>query len=422
MINYPYEIKTDHSLQSNILMAIKNLSIWIEKNGWAGWDPYTIREHPLFLKINTLPRHQPLQALKYAVNRMIELFPYSIIRLYSMAKQINAKGMGLLAESYLILYQKTGHQHYLDRSIECLNWLEKNISEGYSGHCWGYPFDWASVKLIPKGTPSVVVTVTCGYSFLRAHETLKDPRYLDICNSITEFLVNDLKHQPGKMSDEICLSYTPLFEIYVHNASLFGADFLARMGSIHNDPKLLDLSQKVTNYTIRRQQEDGSFWYYGPEDPNKKNIGTRTFQSVDHYHTGFIIRCLGSIANISNDKTTLNSWEKAVEHYLKNFFTQDGRPKFNPNNPYPIDIHSCAEAILCLNHIARYNHNHIQKNISLSYLNKAVQYTLKNMLNSKSNYFIYRRYKYRVVDVPYLRWNQAWMLRALADIYQGLNG
>jgi hypothetical protein len=194
------------------------------------------------------------------------------------------------------------------------------------------------------------------------------------------------------------------------------------MGAIHNDPKLLDLSQKITNYTIRRQQEDGSFWYYGPEDPNIKNIGKRTFQSVDHYHTGFIIRCLGSIANISNNKATINSWEKAVEHYLNNFFTQDGKPKFNPNNPYPIDIHSCAEAILCLNHIARYTHNHIQKNISLSYLNKAVQYTLENMLSSKSNYFIYKRYKHWIVDVPYLRWNQAWMLRALADIYQGLNG
>ncbi len=394
--------------------VIDQLCAWIDSNGLAGWDPYSLREHPLFLRFEGVQQSFPKKVIRHFTHKIIGCYPNKFLHLLKVPKKINAKGVGLFADAYLILYQKTYRDHYLEKAQQCLHWLENNISKGFNGACWGYPFDWHSLDFIPANTPSVVVTVTCGYAFLRAYQITGEDRYLDICDSIVSFILNDLKHQPGTQEDEICLSYTPLYVEYVHNASLFGGDFLAQIGCIKKSQNLISFAQRIANYTIRRQQKDGSFWYFGQDDPRRAQIPEKSFTAVDHYHTGFVIRCLGSLANLCQDKPTKKAWKLGVEYYLNHFFTTSGQPKMTPKDLYPIDIHSCSEAILCLLSIIRKDEGMNDK--AKLRLKQVLQYSVDKMFNPVEGYFMYRRIGERIIDVPYLRWGQAWMLLALAEV------
>jgi hypothetical protein len=82
---------------------------------------------------------------------------------------------------------------------------------------------------------------------------------------------------------------------------------------------------------------------------------------------------------------------------------------------YPINIHSCAESILCHSALA------LDFPEALSYLQKCVPWVVETMQHSEG-WFIYKvrrirgKYDWKL-KIPYIRWGQAWMLRALAQYY-----
>ena len=80
---------------------------------------------------------------------------------------------------------------------------------------------------------------------------------------------------------------------------------------------------------------------------------------------------------------------------------------------YPINIHSCAEAILC-NSMLRDTFSE-----TCEYLRNTLNWTLHNMQH-KEGWFIYMIIKIkgikRKVKIPYIRWGQAWMLNALSKV------
>jgi len=94
--------------------------------------------------------------------------------------------MALFARGYLNLYRKLKNEKYLNKALFCLDWLMKSPTKGYSGFCWGYPFDWQSRVFIPKGTPSGVVTSTAAHAFLDAYEILREEKYLNVAKSSCE--------------------------------------------------------------------------------------------------------------------------------------------------------------------------------------------------------------------------------------------
>ena len=107
--------------------------------------------------------------------------------------KINAKGMGLFLSSYCDLFLVKGNKDYLEKALKCAEWLKQNRSENYQGWSWGYPFDWQSPILIPKGTPSSIASVTVGDGFYSLYKCTGDKQYLTICKQICDFFLNDLK-------------------------------------------------------------------------------------------------------------------------------------------------------------------------------------------------------------------------------------
>ena len=183
------------------------------------------------------------------------------------------------------------------------------------------------------------------------------------------------------------------------------AEYLIKVGMELNRERWIEAGHQAVNYTLADQRADGSFDYNGPpEQP-------RNF--IDHYHTGFVLRMLHSIWRLSNRKDVFESIEKCLAHYTTQFFEDDRIPKLTPERKYRIDIHSCAEAIHCLSDLS------VQWPQCQSLAAGVLSWNLEN-LQDPSGYFYYGILKSRITGrayksrIPYIRWSQAWMLKALA--------
>jgi len=99
---------------------------------------------------------------------------------------------------------------------------------------------------------------------------------------------------------------------------------------------------------------------------------------------------------------------KGLEFYADNLFLDDGTPKMLNDRIYPIDIHSCAQAIITFCELADFEPKY------LNMAKKVARWTISNMQDNKG-YFYYRIYKNGKKDkTAYIRWGQAWMLRAIS--------
>lgn len=388
--------------------SIDRLDSWIYRNGWDGYDPYDIKGTYLISKLQKKTSFVPIKIIRKFFNDAELLFPNKIRSIFGIKKEINAKAMGLFAKGYLNLFRATKRQVYLTKALVCLDWLETNYSKGYAGMCWGYPFAWQSVIFIPKNTPSSVVSSIVGDAFWNAYMILGDCKYLHICESICNFFVNDLNKSIME-SGGICFSYTPLDNFNVHNANLFVAEFIIRLGIALNNKEFLSLGEKAANYSIGEQNSDGSLYYWGKlQNENNPN-------HIDHYHSGFEIRSLYAIWQLTKHNKYKEALDKYVKFYHKELFSINKDsviPRMTPTHLYPVNIHSCSEAILCNTTIM----NEYPQARAL--LPQICNWVLSNM-QTNEGWFVYMIHRKFGVDlkskIPFIRWGQAWMFLALSQ-------
>jgi len=403
---------SDRSTEDLLWDSITSLAAWLEENGWGGYDPYDVKGTKAYLWLIQQGEDAPLgvRAFRKALVMLENQYPLWTRRILGVSKRINPKGMGLFARGYLDLYQATGEDRFKEKALYCLNWLADHPSNGYSGYCWGYPFDWQSVVFIPKGTPSAVVSSVVGDAFWRAYEVLGDQHYLDVCDSICQFFLQDLNMD--EIDDNcICFSYTPADDFHVHNANLFAAEFLTRVGLKLANDEYLEWGRRAAAYALREQNPDGSLYYWG------KVQNQYSPDHIDHYHTGFEIRALYKIWKWTEDSRYLQAVQKYYRFYLENLIWKNGDssiPKMKPDALYPIDVHSCAEALLCNAALAD---EFEEARVLLPELSAWIL----SSMQTEAGWFIYRIYsgkgRERRVEIPYIRWGQAWMWHALASSY-----
>ncbi|GAB6162903.1 hypothetical protein JCM12298_20630 [Desulfothermus naphthae] len=383
--------------------SIERLDQWLSQNGWTGYDPYDLRGLPFFTKNNpSLLR----KILRKGILKLELFAPHLLRKFFRVKKEINSKAMGLFGDAYLNLYLATGKSYYLSKANEAIQWLDKNYSKGYSGKCWGYPFDWQSRIFIPRDTPSSVVSATIGNAYWNFYKLTGEKKYFATCESICNFFINDLNID--RLSrDKICFSYTPLDNFHVHNANLFVAEFLIRVGKEIGNEKFIDHGLYAVNFTLSEQKPEGSICYWGRDQSNECHI--------DHYHSGFEIRSLYSIWKLTGEERIRKSVEKYYRFYRINLFENKTIPKLTPQSTYPINIHACAEALICNATLA------LDLPEAKEYLKNTTYWIIKNM-QDKTGYFFYMIYNLKgikwKVKIPYIRWGQAWMLKGLSEVWK----
>jgi hypothetical protein len=379
---------------------------YVEKEDFSGYDPYDTLNS--WVPFEWLGKWGPVLAIQFQKRNPLNIRP-----LLGVKKERNPKAIGLFLRAYSILYRKTGEQQYLDRAHEMFAWLKAHPSSGYSKYCWGYNFPWASpVKYVDAYVPSVVATgfVVKGiYEYWKVVEDLQTPEaagikasILEVLASTTEFVLEHLDRVEDATG--VCISYTPVMKDACYNASLLGAEILARYmavaGSKEFSRDIQTLIERSVDFVVARQLDSGC-WNYSIE----LDSGVERRQ-ID-FHQGYVIESIEEIMRLTGLRKA--EWESAVarglEFYRKAQFTDDGRSHWRLPKEWPVEIHNQAQGIITF---AMFDEHR-------EFADTIAAYTIENMQDARG-YFYYQKFPAYTNKISYMRWSNAWMTVALSSI------
>jgi hypothetical protein len=380
------------------------LLAWCREHDFAGHDPFDALNSRLF------------QATPFAGSRNARLLWTQLVKrspadLRSLARvpvERNAKGIALFALAQLATYRrvKTGDAEQQTRNL--LSMLLSMKVDGFSGAAWGYNFDWQSRNFFaPRGTPTIVPTAFAARALIEAAREFNADEYLNIARSVCDFILKDLP-RTVETDTELCFSYAPDTNTRIFNASLLAAEVLAEVGKLSDltgDAALRHDAERAARYVINQQQPDGS-WTYGT-DPNQS--------WVDNFHTAYILFSLKRIITACSPSAEFQqALERGFRYWKRTFFLADGWPKYYHDDPYPVDAHAAASAIVTLLECRDLDET------SSALAHQIASWTIAN-LRDKQGFFYYQRRRFYTVRKPYMRWTQAWMLYALARLLEDVD-
>ena len=392
-------------MTSNIYNNFNALKHYCESEDFKGWDPYDGLNSKVLRKILPL-KHSAL--LRLVVIQGFKRCPWNLRRMFLVPKQHNAKGIGLFLQGYCNLLKIVTKDNTLastigtkEQILEKIHYLSDLLismqSKGYHGACWGYNFDWQSRRLFlfPAYCPTVVATCFCASALFEAYELTKKKEYLDVALDSANFILKDLHFDDYK--GEKMISYSPLQGNYlVSNASLLGSKVLAYCYKYTKKDEYLEIARSSVKACCLGQAEDGS-WTYSQVPPK---------QWIDSFHTGYNLDGLMAYEKLTGDKSFHDNIEKGFDFYIKNFFNEDGSPKYYHNEQYPIDIHCPGQLLVTLHSLNKYDdYYHLA--------DKVLEWTIKNMQDEKG-YFYYQIKKSKNSKIPYMRWSNAFMFYAMS--------
>ena len=368
--------------------SFKALKNYCEDAAFKGYDPYDGLNSKLFKHTPLLPK---IRFIRLAWIQFFKRSPINFRKLVGIKPEYNPKAMGLFLAAYCELYQHDKKEAYLNKINFFLKKIEECQTQGFSGACWGYNFDWESRAFFqPKFTPTIVPSCFIANALLDAYEITKDPKLLSTARSTCDFLLKDLNRTKGE-NDSFAFSYSPLDNSVVYNASLLGARLLARVYSISNEKELIEASKQVVTYCCNCQQADGS-WAYSPLPFHKW---------IDSFHTGYNLECISDYMKFSGDESFKDSLSKGFDYYINTFFTTEGVPRCFSDSTYPIDIHSASQLAITLKKCDKLDEYKVV-------VDNVLSWTIDHM-QSKKGYFFYKLHKKYSIKIPYMRWSQAWM-------------
>lgn len=245
------------------------------------------------------------------------------------------------AMAFLFLGQAFGQEQYYRRALHFLNILDQTRCPGYENYCWGYPFNWETVRgTIREGTP-LITTVPYAYeAFKQAYQIDGDDRWRQIMRSIAQHAVQDYRDIETSASASTC-SYTPdpKDSVGVVNANAYRAFLLTSAATDFSDEKYQKIADRNLNFVLESQNPDGS-WYYA-------NDGKRHF--IDHFHTCFVLKALAKIEILTGGANCTAAIERGVRYYVTNLFDQRGLPRPFSRPPrlivYRRELYDYAECI-----------------------------------------------------------------------------
>lgn len=378
--------------------SLNDLLSYIESENYKGWDPYDTLNS--FVKFKFFGTFLAALAIQFQKRNPVNIRP-----LLGIKKGYNPKGIGLLLKAYCILYSKTSNKGYLEKAAYLFNWLKNNYSKGYSGYAWGYNFDWASPGSYLKAyTPSVVVTSFVTDGIFEYYKITNDSSAREILLSAANYIRKDIPRT--EFPEGVCFSYTHINTDCCYNASLLAAEVLARANSISPNSDDVCLVKKAVEFVISKQKTDGC-WYYS------FNPSTNTERKQIDFHQGFVLVSLYNIKKLVpliQDAIDI-AVVKGLEYYRKNQFFSNGQSAWRIPKVWPVDIHNQSQGIITFALLKEYDDMH------MVFAGKISEWTIDNM-QSRKGYFYYKIYKHYKIRTPFMRWSQAWMLLAFAELME----
>jgi hypothetical protein len=309
----------------------------------------------------------------------------------------NPKAFGLFLAAYCDM-ARTGEDtraaaFYLKSELKQLR------SPNEPEYCWGYDWDHVSrTGIMPAFSPNCIATSFCAHALLDMAEVFGDSEAHEMANSAGRFLLTRINRSVDT-PEELCFSYTPSDRGQIFNASVLNGALQARLAP--GDPERTEIARRTMKYLVTRQRPDGS-WYYG--------AGAR-HRWIDGFHTGYNIGALLAYQRLTGDRQFASALRRGYEYYVGTFIREDGAPKYYHNALYPIDIHSCSQAILTFCDFMEEDPQALERAM------RVARWTIEHM-GAKDGSFFFQINRFWTNGAPYMRWGQAWMLHALARLKQ----
>ena len=393
-----------------LLSAIDRFAAWLEINGYESYDPYDLSgtRYGVFARRLYYRKH-PLGKALVAPMLLLEMFCPGV-RMALVRKQRFATADAQLALAFLNLYSVTRDARYLREARQLATDLLESSIPGYSGHCWGYPFDWENNHgLWKKNTPFITATPYCFEVFLGLFDATGDKSYFEIARSIAEFVHKDL-HDTPKSEDAAAGSYSPNDHTEVLNASAYRAMVLFEAAARFGDDAYRLTAQKNLNFILQNQREDGA-WLYALDHQSNRFI--------DHFHTCFVLKNLFKLNRRLRSDAVSASIRKGFDYYQRELFDERGLPKNFALEPrrqiVRLEMYNFAEAIT-LGAL-------LQDEIPAAYeLAQRLAHLLIEDYQLPQGYFVTRIY-FGGFDhtLPFLRWPQAQLFYSLTNLLLTIN-
>lgn len=337
--------------------ALERLDLWLQRHEITGWDPYDGLASPLGrVARGRRPRQATVQAIKHA--------PAGVRRILRVPEHRPTKALALVASG---LRRAT----WLDGATQRQERLVDEIRGRRGLDAWGYEFDvqtrWG---YYPAGSPNAIVTafaVEASVDQLDGHERRAIVRWLT-----------------GPMWADDHFRYVEGNGTLVHNASVLSARALERLAPGH--PFVVKAIRTST-----AALPDGGLWPYG-KSPR--------LTWVDNFHTAYVIDALIDLEPIY--PAVGATLDAAVERYFDHCFSRTGQPYYYAGGEGPVDIHNIATAVSLTQRIAGSPRGRA------AIAAKCLEFALS--LQRADGAFVSGPRA-----VPFVRWNEAHMHRALSE-------
>jgi hypothetical protein len=394
------QMKAHSDFLPDVEATARKLFAYCRENDWAGYDPYDALNSRIFMALPALQSRIP----RLVLTQLLKRSPVNVRGLLQIPKTQNPKGIALFLSALLKAPElcRGEKEDLVGVLAERLVALRSPDTRYW---CWGYSFPWQTRTIIvPRGAPNLVCTMFVAGALLDLYERRSAAQYLEMAISAAEYILEELYWSEGNEVAGFCYPL-PGTRSHVHNANLLAAALLFRAYKHTGQEKFLSPALKAARYSVAKQRPDGS-WPYS-EAPSQ--------QWVDNFHTGYN---LGALQSISCDLGTSEfeaSIRRGFDFYKAHFFRQDGAPRYFHDRAYPLDIHCVAQSLITL--LAFKDRDPDNARLASS----VFEWAMKHMWDERG-FFYYRVLRLGTVRTSYMRWSQAWMLLALAELMRQSDG
>lgn len=323
------------------LAAVFQFVEWLERYGETSYDFQSFYASRAGQKAKALYYKRPLWGAM-AVAPMVfseALLPSAKSIFWKRQRFPIADAHYAMGFSFLAKLTKT--ECYYERAVHFLEALKSTRCLNHVHYCWGYPFDWVTLRgTIEEGTPLITTVPYVYEAFRQVWEIDRAEEWHGIMKSIAEHALLDYKDFPTSATASTC-SYTPdpKQSVAVVNANAYRAFLLTCAAHDFSNERYWEVAERNLNFVLESQNEDGS-WYYAKD-------GKRGF--IDHFHTCFVLKALTKIEAMTDHAGCTEAIDRGIGYYAQNLFDENGSPKPFSKRPrltvYRRELYDYAECV-----------------------------------------------------------------------------
>ena len=396
--------KSVEKMKYHVWASIHKFKNWLGINGYLSYDQYDFwyTKYGIWSK-GLYYKNKILGTPFVAPIFVIEIFSPKIRKWFVTKKRFPIADAHFIM-AHLNLYKFNQDHNHLAEAEQIAAELLKSSIPGFSGHCWGYPFDWMTTRgLWTSGIPLMTTTVYCFEAFLNLFDTTKNEKYLEVAHSIFLFTLNDIKDCKIDDDTSVC-SYSPIDNSRIVNANAYRSFVLVEGYRRFNNQEALRKAELNINFILKSQREDGS-WLYSVND-DRDNF-------VDNFHTCFVLKNLLKINAVLKEEQIAKTIKKGFDFYKTHLLAEDYTPKpfakLSRFNIVKAELYDYAEAIsLCLK-------MQIFDEKAAQIADKLANHVIDKFQKKDGSYYT----RINIFNIPnkisYLRWPQSQLFFALSN-------